>query len=155
MSQGSASVSLSDDERRLAYDRRYRPTPLFSRYIFLGRRRGGRRTAENRNVYVDRFTAREWALAGGILVLSMLDLVFTLVHLGAGGKEANPVMDWFLTWGGTDAFSVAKVLFTVVGLLVLLVHVKFDRVKGLMRFAFGLYAILFVFHLYVMYVRMA
>jgi hypothetical protein len=153
MSQGATPVTLSDDDRRAGIERRRRPTPLLSRYLFIGRRRGGRRPQETRNVYVDRFAAREWILAGGIFVLSMLDLVFTLVHLDAGGEEANPVMDWFLDWGGTDAFSVAKILFTVIGLLVLLVHVRFDRVKGLMRFAFGLYAALFVFHLYVMYVR--
>ena len=153
MSQGAASISLTDAERRADAERRRRPTPLLSRYLFVGMRRNGRRTEESRNVYVDRFTTREWVLASGIFVLSMLDLVFTLVHLKAGGEEANPIMDWFLTWGGTDAFSVAKILFTVVGLLVLLVHVRFDRVQGLLRFAFGLYAALFVFHLYVMYVR--
>jgi len=155
MSQGAASTILTDDQRREGTERRRKPTPLLSRYLFIGKRRGGRRTEENRNVYVDRFAPRDWALAGGIFFLSMLDLVFTLVHLDAGGKEANPVMDWFLTWGGTDAFSVAKILFTVVGLLVLLVHIKFDRVKGLMRFALGVYALLFLFHLYVMYVRIA
>ena len=155
MSQGAAPVSLTDAERRASGERRTRPTPLLSRYLFMGKRRGGRRTEENRNVYVDRFHTREWILAGGIFALSMLDLIFTLVHLDAGGEEANPVMDWFLVWGGTDAFSVAKILFTVVGLLVLLVHVRFDRVKGLMGFAFGVYAALFVFHLYVMYVRIA
>jgi hypothetical protein len=155
MSQGAASASLPDDKRQDGTDRRGRPTRLLSRYSFVGRRRGGRRTEENRNVYVDRFAGTEWALAIGIFALSMLDLVFTLVHLDAGGKEANPVMDWFLTWGGTDAFSIAKVLFTVIGLLVLLVHVRFDRVRSLMRFALGLYALLFLFHLYVMYVRVA
>jgi len=153
MSQGAAEVSFSDDERRNRVERRGQPTPLVSRYSLVGRRRGGRRDDENRNVYVDRFARAEWLLAGGIFLLSMLDLVFTLIHLDAGGREANPVMDGILRWGGTDAFTMAKVLFTVVGLMVLLIHIRFDRVKRLMHFALGLYGLLFLFHLYVMYVR--
>ena len=89
MSQGSAAASLSDDSRQSGYDRRRRPTPLLSRFTFKGRRRAGRRTEESRNVYVDRFTATEWMLAAGIMVLSLLDLVFTLAHLDAGGREAR------------------------------------------------------------------
>ncbi|MHC4955981.1 MAG: DUF5658 family protein [Planctomycetota bacterium] len=147
--------SMATDDRRDRVERRSRPTPLLSRYHFFGRRKGGRRNTETRNQYVDRYTTREWALTGAIFALSMLDLVFTLIHLDAGGREANPVMDWFLQWGGTDAFTLAKCSFTVVGLLVLLVHVRFDRVRNLMRFALLLYSALFIFHLYVMYVRVA
>ena len=142
-------------ERRDRTERRRRPTPILSRYTFFGRRRGGRRDTESSNIYVDRYSAREWTLVAGIFVLSMLDLVFTLVHLNAGGREANPVMEFFLRWGGQDAFSIAKFMFTVVGLLVLLVHVKFSRVRSLLRFAFIVYGLLFFFHLYVMYVRVA
>jgi len=141
--------------RREGAERRARSTPIFSRYAFFGRRRGGRRGEEAVNVYVDRYATREWALVAGIFLLSMLDLIFTLIHLDAGGREANPVMDWFLQVGGTDAFSVAKFLFTVIGLLVLLVHAKFDRVKSLLTFAFTVYGLLFFFHIYVMYVRIA
>jgi len=155
----SASLDSGGPEvssgRRDRIERRGRSTPIFSRYSFSGRRRGGRRIDESSNIYIDRYSVREWTLVAGIFFLSMLDLLFTLVHLEAGGREANPVMEWFLDWGGTDAFSVAKFLFTVVGLLVLLVHARFDRVRSLLRFAFGVYGLLFVFHLYVMYVRIA
>ena len=151
----TAAADSSSSERREPSDRRQAPTSILSRFAFTGRRRGGRRDGETKNIYVDRYSYREWTLVIGIFFLSMLDLLFTLIHLGAGGREANPVMDWFLDWGGTDAFSVAKFLFTVVGLLVLLVHARFDRVRSLLRFAFGIYGLLFLFHLYVMYVRIA
>ena len=36
-----------------------------------------------------------------------------------------------------------------------LLHARFDRVRTLFRLAFALYAALFVFHLYVLYVRLA
>ena len=68
-------------------DRRTRPTPLFSRYWLFGRRRGGRRTDEADNIYIDRYSAAEWFLVIGVLVLSVLDMVFTLVHLDDGGHR--------------------------------------------------------------------
>jgi len=123
--------------------------------MFFGRRRGGRRGGEAINIYVDRYSRQEWILALGVVILSMVDLVFTLVHLDAGGREANPVMAWFLDWGGVDAFTVAKTLFTLIGVCVLLLHARFQRVRTLFRLAFGLYGLLFFFHLYVMYVRVA
>jgi len=137
------------------HDRRVQPTRPFSRYMFFGRRRGGRRVSEAVNIYVDRYSKQEWILALGVVILSMIDLVFTLVHLDAGGREANPVMAWFLDWGGVDAFTVAKTLFTLIGVCVLLLHARFQRVRTLFRLAFGLYGLLFFFHLYVMYVRVA
>jgi len=123
--------------------------------MFIGRRRGARRAEESRNIYVDRYSREEWLLAIGVAVLSGLDLVFTLLHLGAGGTEANPVMAWFLDVGGIDAFTIAKTLFTLVGVCVLLLHARFHRVRTLFRAAATLYGLLFLFHLYVLYVRVA
>lgn len=145
--------SASDVKRRGPSDRRQQPTSIVSRFTFTGRRRGGRRDGETANIYVDRYSSEEWFLATGVLVLSFADLVFTLVHLSVGGKEANPVMDWFLQIGGTHAFTIAKTVFTLLGVSVLLLHVRFERVKLLMRLAFTLYLALFIFHLYVVAVR--
>ena len=144
---------MQSSERREPMDRRRRPTSLLSRFAFTGRRRGGRRDGERANVYVDRYSGEDWFLATGVLVLSFADLIFTLVHLSVGGKEANPVMDWFLQVGGTHGFTIAKTAFTLLGVSVLLLHIRFDRVKLLMRLAFALYLALFVFHLYVVAVR--
>ena len=147
------SVVGDSSERREPIDRRQRPTSLLSRFAFTGRRRSGRRDGETKNIYIDRYSAEEWFLASGVLVLSFADLIFTLVHLSVGGEEANPVMDWFLQVGGTHAFTIAKTAFTLLGVSVLLLHVRFERVKLLMRLAFALYLALFVFHLYVISVR--
>jgi hypothetical protein len=140
-------------ERRLAVDRRGRPTPALSRFWLRGQRRGARRDAERWNVYVDRYGRGEWLLIWGILVLSLLDMVFTLFHLGAGGTEANPIMAWVLATGGNSFFGAVKVASTVVGLLVLLLHVRFRKVKALLTFAFILYAGVFVFHVWLTFAR--
>ena len=143
----------ASDERRIGIDRRSRPTPILSRYWLRGRRRGGRRDDESENIYVDRYTLVETLLVGGVLILSTLDMLFTIAHLNHGGTEANPIMAWFLDVGGHAAFIAVKLLSTFVGLFVLLVHVKFRRVRGLLAMAFLLYLGIFVFHMYLMHMR--
>jgi len=139
--------------QRRRKDRRRRATPFLSRYWLVGRRRRGRRENEHCDIYVDRYSRGEWLLAGGILLLSVLDMIFTLVHLDAGGTEANPVMAFTLAQGGYALFKVVKLATTVLGLTVLLIHVRFRRVKGLLIFAFTLYAGIFLFHLYLVGLR--
>ncbi|MHC4932916.1 MAG: DUF5658 family protein [Planctomycetota bacterium] len=139
--------------RRNRGDRRLRPTPVLSRYWFVGRRKRGRRAGEGENIYVDRYTALELFLILGILVLSLLDMVFTLIHLEAGGTEANPLMAWTLAWGGNPAFTSVKLVSTLLGLFVLLIHVRFRRVKTLLGVAFTLYAGILLFHTYLSFVR--
>lgn len=142
-------------ERRTGIDRRERATGVLSRHWLIGRRKVGRRDGERDNIYVDRYGSWDWVLVGGVLGLSLLDMVFTLIHLQAGGTEANPVMAWALAWGGHDAFKVVKVATTVLGLVVLLVHVRFRRVRALLAVAFVVYAGVFAFHLYLTWLRMA
>ena len=142
-------------ERRAGFDRRGDGTRFVSRYWLIGRRKRGRRVGEAQNLYVDRYSKAEWVLVIGILVLSVLDMVFTILHLKAGGTEANPVMAWALEWGGQRAFEIVKLASTFLGLFVLLVHVRFRRVKTLLAFAFAVYASVFVFHLYLIWLRAA
>jgi len=142
-------------ERRTGIDRRERSTGVLSRHWLIGRRREGRRTGERSNIYVDRYSAWDWTLVIGVLTLSLLDMVFTLVHLNAGGTEANPVMAWALEWGGHGGFKAVKIATTIVGLAVLLVHVRFRRVRALLTVAFLVYAGVFCFHIYLTWIRFA
>ncbi|MHC4973553.1 MAG: DUF5658 family protein [Planctomycetota bacterium] len=154
-SQDISPRPATADHRRVGIDRRRDGTRFFSKYWLVGRRKGGRRDDEARNIYVDRYSTAEWVLVIGILVLSVLDMVFTIMHLDAGGTEANPVMAWALELGGQRAFEIVKLASTFLGLFVLLVHVRFRRVKTLLAFAFAVYASVFVFHLYLIWLRSA
>jgi len=152
-----ANMSLVDDdlsriaERREPLDRRSRPTPPISRYWLIGRRRGGRRDSERTNIYVDRYTTGEWLLVVGVLLLSLADLLFTIRHVSAGGEEANPVMAWAMQWGDLG-FAAIKMGITVAGLLILLLHARFRKVRALMNFAVVLYSALLGYHLYLNFV---
>lgn len=140
--------SPAPPERRQPSDRRRRPTPLLSRFWLRGQRRGGRRRDEARSIYVDRYEPREWVLILGIVVLSIADLVLTLLYVQAGGEEANPVMAWALSHG-PDVFALIKLGVTVVGVLVLLLHIRYPRVRRCVQGIFLLYCLLMLYHTWV------
>lgn len=121
----------SGDERRDG-DRRGRPTRPWSGILGPLRRVHGRRGSD-RVGYVDRYSRRDVALILTVFVLNVGDAFLTMLWLSRGGKEANPVMDFFLDIGPW-AFLLHKCAVVGLWLVVLLVHKNF-------RFArIGLYA---------------
>lgn len=131
---------------RSVRDRRSRPTPILSRYWWTGRRRAGRRDGELQNVYVDRYSRIETLLFLWLLGASILDLVLTLVHIRAGGGEANPLMDRCLDAGGVPLFVSAKLGLTAVASFFLLLHARFP-IARVSLFALGsIYACVLGYH---------
>ena len=75
-------------EMRKVSERRQKPTPLFNRYLFRGKRIGHRRSEDlKHNVYVDRFKAIEWSTISLLFFLCASDAFLTLIHLSNGFKE--------------------------------------------------------------------
>lgn len=106
-----------------------------------GRRRDGRRAGDVVNRYVDRYEARWRVISLAILTLCGLDAMFTLQFFSTGSlEEANPLMRSLLEIC-IHAFWSMKFLWTVLGLLVLLVHKNFI-VFGRLRVEQLLYAVL-------------
>src|SRR5262245_23533407 len=82
-------------------DRRRRPTPMISRYTFFGgRRRAGRREGETENIYVDVYSTRLVVLLLFFFAFTVIDSVSTLIYLGKGGEELNPIAQWMIDQGG-------------------------------------------------------
>jgi hypothetical protein len=128
-------------------DRRRRPTPMLSRWLLSGRRRGGRREGERRHVYVDR--PGFWALAGFflILTLSILDAAFTLALLRRGATEANPVMQATLHLGD-GAFVFIKTVVTAAAAGFLCLHKNWPLGRFCTVAAIVGYGVLTAFHLH-------
>lgn len=116
-----------------------------SRYWLRGQRRGARRDEESAGIYVDRYRPAEWVLVLGILLLSVADMALTLLYVRAGGEEANPFMAWALSHG-EDAFAAAKMGITIIGVVVLLMHIRFTRVRRCVQVIFLLYCLLMLYH---------
>ena len=94
---------------------------------------------------MDRYTTYEWLIVIGVFVLSLADLVLTLVFLAKGGVEANPIMA-MVCKRGDGVFTAVKMGTTFLCLLVLLIHVRFRRIDFLLAFSFLLYAAVFFYH---------
>lgn len=134
-------------ERRSGADRRSKPTRMLSKWNFWGTRARGRRRGEDRNIYVDRYEASDLVVVSVILILNVLDAWLTLVYLGYGGVEANPIAKALLD-AGTGSFVGAKSVAVGGCLLFLVLHKKFMAVRPALRVLMGFYGVLLVYHLY-------
>ena len=118
--------------RRDLPDRRRHPTSPISYYTFRGRRQGNRRSGDaQKNYYIDRFHPKVVAGALLIMILSMLDALFTLYHINQGAIELNPLLNLCLAQG-QGCFMVAKFLITSVCLLCLVLHQNFFRITSVL-----------------------
>lgn len=120
---------------------------MLSRYLFRGRRRGGRRDGETAHVYVDRPGPRVLGAIALVAVLSLCDAAFTLYELSQGGTEANPVMRAALSLGNTP-FILIKTVVTVVGAMFLGLHKNWPLGRRCLSIALWGYLFLTVYHLY-------
>ena len=143
----SQPESAADASPPRGPDRRTRPTPLLSRFLFVGRRRGGRREGERRYVYVDR--PGGWIVAAfvAVLSLSLFDAWFTLDLLRRGATEANPVMRAALDLGDRP-FVFIKTVMTVVALGFLCLHKNWPLGRLCLGIALLGYTALTAFHIY-------
>jgi len=124
---------------RRSGDRRDEPTRPLRGWLVPRRRAGGRRE-DDRAGYVDRYSRRDVFLLLSVFLLNVGAAWMTMLWLSRGGREANPIMDFFLDISPT-AFLLQKCLVVGFWLLILLVHKNF-------RFArIGLYASLVVYAL--------
>jgi len=141
-----ASVPDAGGERRQA-DRRDRPTSFWASLLGPRRRGGGRRSREGENSYVDRYRKSDLILLCAVFGLNVADAVFTLVWLGRGGAEGNPIMGWFLELGDW-AFLAQKCLMVGLWLVILMVHKNFQIARTGLWCLLALYGAIFVYHIF-------
>ena len=132
-------------ERRLVADRRRRPTPLRACFRFGGRRHAFRRDGEARNRYVDRPSNEIVALSLLTVVLSVLDALFTLLHLEGGGREVNPFMRLVLG-AGVSWFVSLKIGLTGLGVIFLAIHQNFRMSRVALHAIALIYSALLAYH---------
>lgn len=131
-------------------DRRKKPTPFISRYTFVGKRRANTREEEQVNYYVDRLGAKVWGVVLVVVVLSVIDSIFTLYFLSKGYQEANPVMFKALVIG-KPFFIVSKYILTILGIVIIGLHKNFIFVKSIMILIIAMYVVLNCHHLWLFF----
>lgn len=128
-------------------DRRRRPTPRFSRFAFLGGRRGSvRRGEEREGSFVDRYGTFVAFLVAWVALMNAGDSGFTLEHMQAGGIEVNPVAQALLETG-RFGFVLSKALLMTLALFVLVVHKNFALARWGLAISAVTYTLLNLYHI--------
>ncbi len=116
---------------------------------FRPRRRCARRTGDMALPVLDWHESHLLAVALTILLLCFADAFLTLNLIMVGASELNPLMEKLLSIDVT-LFTVAKMALTGVGILMLVLLSRF-RLFGRIPVVQGLYAVLVVYLLLVLY----
>jgi hypothetical protein len=140
-------------ERRSGINRRV-PTSFISIFINHFRRRKSRgRRKTDRGSYVDVYDWRTWSVLIAVLVLSAVDAVLTALHVVEGTiMELNPIMAAIIKYGGLPAFFGAKAAMTIFPMAVIVVHKEWPLGKLAARVCLWAYALLALYHLYLIFV---
>lgn len=149
--QHPADGNANRDRRRSGGDRRKRPTPMLSRYMFRGRRKTIRRS-EDRGVhlYVDQYNLGLFLFILSILLLGVADAYLTLYHVNVHeAEELNPIMGFFLGVSPTVFFHV-KYILTSLCLMILCLHKNLPLVRYLLGLVFAIYLIIVLNHIYLL-----
>ncbi len=139
----------ADMENRGNEDRRKNPTPMFSKYLLMGRRRWNRRSSDPKECYyVDRFGKKAWLAVIMILVLCGADAAFTIYHLeNNDATEVNPIIAMLMEIEGNTWWIVIKYAVTATGLFILLVHKNFTLARIATIVIVVMYGVLIAYHL--------
>lgn len=127
----SGSLELPYKEKRRGVDRRTNKKARVRYLLFNGRRERVRRDEDRSRTFLfDRYNHKLFLAITVILVLSIIDALLTLIVIGRGATELNPVMAHFLEYG-TLPFIIAKYFLTSVGVLILLIfkNVFLSKIK--------------------------
>ncbi|HOD36473.1 MAG TPA: DUF5658 family protein [Syntrophales bacterium] len=138
-------------DRRKNQDRRREPTPGLSRHTISGQRKHFRRREDRlKGVFVDRYSPRLLILLVLIVVLNIMDAIFTGIILDGGGWELNPVARAAIATYG-DKFWVWKFTIVSIAVVTLCLLSKVKGVKYLVAATAGLYAGIVAYEMYMIY----
>lgn len=137
--------------RRENEERRTYGLKTLTRAFVSPRRFNGRRCSDRRFPVLDRFESGIGFLAIGLMVLSVMDSIFTLTLIAQGGTEVNPFMNWLLQinvalFVGVKMFLTAMAAILLVAMGNVLVFNRF-RARSILAGAVGLYCGLIVYEL--------
>lgn len=128
-------------------DRRREATPMISRWSFRGgRRRAARRAHEREGSFVDVYGLGVVSILLFFFALTLFDSVATLVYLGKGGRELNPVAQWMMDQGAMF-FVLVKGGLSGLCLLFVVLHKNFGAARLALGLGFGFYLLLGLYHL--------
>lgn len=151
MRQKRAQIKWDGTERRDHDERRDYSLRTLSQCLVSPRRFNGRRSSDRRYPVLDRFDSGMAFLAMGLMILSVMDSVFTLTLISHGGTEVNPFMNWLLQ-KSVSLFVGVKMLLTAVPAIMLVATGNLKifgriRARSILAGALGMYCGLIIYEL--------
>lgn len=146
-------MSINNTDRRILPDRRKRPTPMISRYTFIGGQRKTirRESDRRRHLFVDLYSPHLLIIFLALLLFSYLDAYFTLTLINHDFIiEANPFMALYLE-NGIAYFIVNKFLLTALSIFILCIFNNISIARIGLRFLVMVYLSVITYQLYLMY----
>ncbi|MFT7211821.1 MAG: hypothetical protein ACI9XK_002068 [Granulosicoccus sp.] len=132
-------------------ERRHYDLQTLKQCLTNPRRMDPRRSPDRKYPIIDRLDNGAVALAVALMILSVMDSIFTLTIISHGGSEVNPFMNALLEKSVT-AFTVMKMLLTAIPALILVATANIMflnrwRARSLLATMVGLYAGLICYEL--------
>ena len=144
-----SETSVTQD-RRTAGDRR-RASSFPPRFSAHRRRRSAGRRGGDCPGYVDIYDVGTWAVALSILALSFIDAFSTtLLISSANAREANPLMEAVLDFGGAYTFVSVKILLTSFPLVIIVMHQEWRLARFAARTVLLAYVLLAIYHVFLL-----
>ena len=138
------------EKRRKGTDRRL-TTSFWPRFGGLRRRRSSGRRKGDPAGYVDIYDRGSWAIALAVMAMSFIDAVLTVLQIQRGAvREANPVMNMTLAWGGIYGFFCLKASMTAFALAIIIVHKEWVLARHVARLCLWFYVLIMFYHLYLL-----
>jgi len=138
------------EEKRTLNDRRQKPTPLVSRYSFLGKRKTIRRkTDQGQGGYVDRYSSTLLTLLVLVVGLNILDSLFTMMILDSKGVEVNPIVGAVIALHG-EKFWIWKFGIVSFCLVLLCLHSTFKWTRGVILVLSSIYLAVVIYQLFLL-----
>jgi hypothetical protein len=140
------------DDRRSGASRRGSPSILALLSSRQRRRKSRGRRSTDGGAYVDIYDSRSWGIAIAVLILSFIDALLTGMHLNWGtAKEINPIMNAIISRAGMPAFFGAKIILTVLPVVVILIHKEWPLGRYAALMCLSVYVLLTLYHLYLLF----
>jgi len=116
------------------------------------RRRSSGRRKSDRGGYVDIYDRGSWGVAMAVMAMSFLDAVLTVLQIAKGAvREANPLMNVTLAWGGVFAFFSLKACMTAFALAIIILHKEWTLARYMARLCLWFYILILVYHLFLVW----
>jgi len=138
-------------ERRRIADRR-RKSGFPPHIAIMRRRRSAGRRKTDSGGYIDIYDVRTWAVALGVMTLSVLDALLTGIQLSRGRiTEANPLMNTVIQWGGVYTFFSIKAAMTAFPLAIIILHREWLLGRFAARLCLWCYILVSIYHLWLVF----